>query len=273
MHVRWKFAVAAAIVAASCGAERPEKIANEFAPELPAACPPDGFDDCFRQKMVSFQVSAVFSGVGTDPLAVGRAACDRPDADGCFLLGTLFELNDVSFQAVPESVRRSLRRSIKRDMVLAAQSFEKSCALGSAMGCASAADLIAPDDETLQHLSVEKQKLYFKYQRRSCEVGWLLSCSVFLESVLKISPDDWSDGKYAFFDAEQKVASIVCAAGDLYGCHRQGVAVMRMGYAEGGTQQQLEAGFQKLIGNCEAGFDESCALIRPYTNVGAKAQD
>lgn len=231
--------------------------------ELPTVCPPEGDDNCLLLKMASFTANAVLHGNISDPYAGYREACERSDADGCFALGSLYELSEGSVRQLPAIVLKQF----KRDSVAAAAAYEKSCALGSALGCATAANMIAPDEPSLERASIENQVLYMDYQRRSCEAGWLLSCEVFIYDTVIVSSEEWPGGEFALNSLAREAASLWCASGSLDGCYHEGFHLMLMGYAEGGNASQVEDGWQIILNNCAAGNELSCDLVnRPRSD-------
>ncbi len=224
------------------------------------ACAVEGYLDCLGAKVESFRTLVEDKAQTDFVLKVFVEACRIPDADGCFMLGSLLEGGESAMAPLAPEVRAI----IPRDLVAAGKAYSKSCTLGSAMGCATYGQFLAGADEEFKSIGLQRQEQVLGAQRRSCELGMLVSCDVFLELARHIHGEVWAAGAYALHDQERVVAGIACRAGDPEGCFSEGLALIMMGATEDGSDQEIEAGWGVIRDNCAAGHQASCDLVAQY---------
>lgn len=233
---------------------------SESYSQTEAACPADGYLECLGGKVEGFRTLVEDKAQADFVLKVFVEACGIPDADGCFMLGSLLEGGESAMAPLAPEVRAI----IPKDLVAAGEAYSKSCTLGSAMGCATYGQFLAGAGEEFKSIGLQRQEQVLSAQRRSCELGMLVSCDVFLELARHILGEVWAEGASALHDQERVVAGITCRAGDPEGCFSEGLALIMMGASDIGTKQEIESGWVVIRDNCASGHTPSCDLVVQY---------
>lgn len=111
------------------------------------------------------------------------------------------------------------------------------------MGCATYGQFLASAGEEFKSIGLQRQEQVLSAHRRSCELGMLVSCDVFLDLARQIPGEAWASGAYALLGQERAVAGITCRAGDPEGCFSEGLALIMMGATDDGADEEIEAGW------------------------------
>jgi len=220
-------------------------------------CPIEGFDTCVFKKGITFSLAVGDRDQQDFFYRAYQKACDDLDADGCFALGSLLSEADGIVHALPPHYLLPERT----DKIAATEALEKSCSLGSAMGCAALSEVLRT------HLSVEfensniaDQARIISAQKSACDLDWLQACDVYLDLSRFIEPEDWPGGALNFSEAEKEVAARLCANNSLEGCLSEAIADFLIAEAMGGSELKFNEGMARLKDTCHAGHNESCLL-------------
>ncbi|MEO1473691.1 MAG: hypothetical protein AAFS03_07085, partial [Pseudomonadota bacterium] len=175
-------------------------------------CPIEGFDECFRNKGEAFAREVEGRDQPDFFYRAYQQACDRLDADGCFILGSLLSEAEAVLQALPPGYVLPERT----DRTAAIAALNESCSLGSAMGCATHSQILLSGlAMEYEDASIADRALIISGQKSACELGWLTACNVYLDLSRFIDPEEWPEGALQFAMTEQDVASKLCADDDL----------------------------------------------------------
>ena len=220
-------------------------------------CPIEGFDECILEKGTAFSLAVGGREQQDFFYRSYQKACDDLDADGCFALGSLLDEADAIVQALPPHYLLPERT----DKTAAIKALEKSCSLGSAMGCATLSETLINNLPTeFQSANIQDKVPVFAAQMSACELGWLEACDVYLELSRHVEPEDWPDGALVFSETEKTVAAKLCENDNLDGCYSEAIADFLIADAMGGSELQFDKGMALLERTCNAGHEDSCML-------------
>lgn len=229
-----------------------------FVPQAP--CPVDTFEECLAEKAQAFGLAVKDRRRPDFLVAAYEPACKAQDADACFALGSIFSGSEAARAPLPQVMRDAI--PVDRERALAA--YRKSCDLNSAMGCATLANFIAPDNDQFKDLQIADQIEFLNADKKSCNLGMIVSCDAYLDTSRLFEPENWPDGPRAFMLQESSVAAVPCDAGDEDGCFSQAIALMlsaKYTSSQDESDEVREAGTAQLQHLCDSGYKESCALL------------
>lgn len=251
IQVRRTSAVALVFVLAGCSAAKAD------IPDPAPPCPVDTYDECLAKKAEEFGLAVDDRSRPDFLLAAYEPACDAQDADACFMLGSIFSGSEATRAPLPQTMSDALPVDKEKAMI----AYRKSCSLGSAMGCATLANFIAPDADTFQNLTSNEQIQFLIAQKKSCDLGMLISCDVYLDTARSFDPEKWPDGPHSYFTQETSVAAVPCSSGDHEGCFSEALATVLSAKYPPGTKEDYDDGIRMLKDNCAEGHQGSCDLL------------
>jgi hypothetical protein len=189
-------------------------------------------------------------------LAVYQQACDIPDADGCFMLGSVYSGSN----AVRRTLSKRMLDALPIDPEKAKSAYRMSCDLKSPLGCATLANFIAPDIEDFQQLIQSDQIEVLNSQKAACDLGMMDACAVYLDFARKFDAENWPGGPRAYMLQERDMAHVLCAEGELDECFAEAISLILSAKYEPYSQEDYDAGRQQLQSLCDGEYEPACNL-------------
>lgn len=229
----------------------------ENAPPVPLPpCPAEEDDGCILRKGQQFALAVEDRNRPDFLLVVYQHGCGIPDADGCFMLGSVYS----GSEAVRKYLPKRMLDALPIDLEKARAAYKKSCDLKSALGCATLARFLAPDIEDFQPLAQADQIEVLNSQKASCDLGMTASCAVYLDFSREFDPENWPEGPRAYMLQERDMAHVLCAEGELNECFAESISLILSAKYEPYSQEDYDAGRFQLRSLCDGGYEPACSL-------------
>lgn len=230
-------------------------------PRIGEACPFEETNACINAKIAFLSVQDSTATGKLDPYSMSSTYCQEGDADACWLHGSLLSGDIDPKQVWPEQFYELIRVNAAQ----AEASYQRSCELGSAMGCATLADfLLSAAGGEIATASVDIQVRVLEADAKACELKQILACLVHNERVADIPVATWPGGEIALYQEAIRTSDIACRAGDYDGCLYQALGqfwIANLGIEPASNRESAVALLQR---SCDAGHQPTCAIFDDF---------